>query len=201
MSMMQALLFEPVPVLVTTVQGSLLDANGITTVSVPDHEPGDLILAWGSNRTSTPSPTPAGYTSIVTYICNPSFTTSDRSGRAVYKISDGAAHTITFDGGANGASGDAYSGCYIFRNAIGVGASAGVTTTSTGTTFNAPALSLVQAPSTVVVFTLADNMTAAPANWIRPTTGAYDEYLTAWAGGAFTLSATTALIGCSIEIY
>jgi hypothetical protein len=197
----QALLMEPVPIMVLSVIGSTLSTGGVTTVTIPDHADGDLIVAFGSNRTSTAPPTPAGWTSIATGVANPFGTGSDRSTRMVYKFSDGSAQTLTFDSGSADASADPYSGCLIFRNAVGVDGGAGITDTDTGTTLAVPALTLTRYPSTVVAFSFYDGITAAPAGWTVINGMAYAEYLSAWAGGNFTLGATAALIGTVVEIY
>jgi len=197
----QALLMEPVPIMVLSVLGSSLSAAGVTTVTIPAHADGDLIVAFGSNRTNTVPPTPAGWTSIATGVANPGGGANDRSTLMVYKFSDGSAQTLTFDSGG-GASTDPYSGCLIFRNAVGVDGGAGVTTTATGTTLAIPALTLTRYPSTVVAFSFyGDAITAAPAGWTVIDGMAYAEYLTAWAGGNFTLGTTAAEIGTVVEIY
>jgi len=192
---------EPVPIMVLSVLGSTLSTGGVTTVTIPAHADGDLIVAFGSNRTSTAPPTPAGWTSIATGTCNPFGTGSDRSTRMVYKFSDGSAQTLTFDSGSGTASTDPYSGCLIFRNAVGVDGGSGINDTDTGTTLAVPALTLTRYPSTVVAFSFYDAFTAAPAGWTVINGMAYAEYLSAWAGGNFTLGATAALIGTVVEIY
>ena len=128
----QALLMEPVPVMVLSVLGSTLSTGGVTTVTIPAHADGDLIVAFGSNRTATPPPTPSGWTSIATGTCNPFGTGSDRSTRMVYKFSDGSAQTLTFDSGSSTASTDPYSGCLIFRNATGVDGASGINDNTSG---------------------------------------------------------------------
>ena len=201
MSAQQALMMTPVPILVASVLGSTLTTGGVTSVSIPATAAGDLIIAFGSNRTSTASPTPAGWTSIATGIANPFGTDSDRSTRMVYQFTDGGAQTLTFDGGG-GASTDPYSGCLIFRGASEVGTGAGVSSNSTGTTLAIPTLTVNRVPATVVAFSFyGDSITAAPAGWTISNGMAYAEYLTAWAGGNFTLSDTAALIGTVVEIY
>lgn len=200
MTGIQALLMEPVPIMVQSVLGSTLSAAGVTTVTIPAHADGDLIIAFGSNRTNTVPPTPAGWTSIATGVANPGGGGNDRSTRMVYKFSDGSAQTLTFDSGG-GASTDPYSGCLIFRNAVGVDGAADINDNATGTTLAVPALTLTRYPSTVVAFSFYDAITAAPAGWIVTNGMAYAEYLSAWAGGNFTLSATSALIGTVVEIY
>ena len=210
MSGHQALYHEPVPVLVNSIAGSVVSGAGITTITVPAHADNDIIVAWGSNRTATPSPVPTDsvrgvWSDITSYNFNPFGTGSDRSTRVAWCRSDGRARTITFDGGGTGtASTDPYSGCYIWRNAIIIGASAQVTGTDQGTTFAAPALTLTRAPSAVMVFGYYGGMiSTGPAGWTVDAqgVGAYAEYLTAWAGGNFGLSGTSDLIGCSIELY
>ena len=197
----QALLMTPVPILVASVLGSTVSGAGVTSISIPATAAGDLIIAFGSNRTSTASPTPAGWTSIATGIANPFGTDSDRSTRMVYQFTDGGAQTLTFDGGG-GASTDSYSGCLIFRGASEVGTGAGVSSNSTGTTLAIPTLTVNRVPATVVAFSFyGDAITAAPAGWITSNGMAYAEYLTAWAGGNFTLGDTAALIGTVVEIY
>jgi hypothetical protein len=52
-----------------------------------------------------------------------------------------------------------------------------------------------------VAFSFYDAITAAPAGWTVTNGMAYAEYLTAWAGGNFTLNITAALIGTVVEIY
>ena len=201
MTTQQALLMTPVPVLVASVLGSTVSGAGVTSISIPATAAGDLIIAFGSNRTSTASPTPAGWTSIATGIANPFGTDSDRSTRMVYQFTDGGAQTLTFDGGG-GASTDPYSGCLIFRGASEVGTGAGVSSNSTGTTLAIPTLTVNRVPATVVAFSFyGDSITAAPAGWTISNGMAYAEYLTAWAGGNFTLGDTAALIGTVVEIY
>lgn len=202
MSIQQALLMTPVPILVASVLGTTLTTGGITSVSIPATADGDLIVAWGSNRTSTASPTPAGWTSIATGTANPAGTGSDRSTRMVYQFTDGLAQTLTFNGGSADVSADPYSGCLIFRGASEVGTGAGVDSNSTGTTLAIPGLTVARVPATVVAFSFfGDSITAAPAGWTVTNGMAYAEYLSAWAGGNFTISATAALIGTVVEIY
>lgn len=201
MTIQQALIAPPVPILVTSVLGSTVDGNGVTSISIPATAPGDLIVAFGSNRTSTASPTPAGWTSIATGVANPFGTGSDRSTRMVYQFTTGGAQTLTFDGGSDGTSADPYSGCLIFRGASEVGTGDGVSSNSTGTTLSIPTLTINRVPATVVAFSFYDGITAAPAGWTVTNGMAYAEYLTVWAGGNFTLGATSALIGTVVEIY
>ena len=200
MAGIQALLMEPVPIMVLSVLGSNLSAAGITTITIPAHAAGDLIVAFGSNRTNTAPPTPAGWTLIATGIANPAGGANDRSTIMVYKFSDGSAQTLTFDSGG-GASTVPYSGCLIFRNAVGVDGASGISSNSTGATLAVPALTLTRYPSTVVAFSFYDAITAAPTGWIVDNGMAYAEYLSAWAGGNFTLDTTAALIGTVVEIY
>jgi hypothetical protein len=119
----------------------------------------------------------------------------------VYQFTDGGAQTLTFDGGSADASADPYSGCLIFRGASEVGTGAGVSTNATGTTLAIPTLTINRVPATVVVFSFYDGITAAPAGWTVTNGMAYAEYLDAWAGGNFTLSAGAAEIGTVVEIY
>jgi len=200
MTIQQALLMTPVPVLVASVLGSTVSGAGVTSISIPATAAGDLIIAFGSNRTNTASPTPAGWTSIATGIANPGGGGSDRSTRMVYQFTTGGAQTLTFDGGGT-ASTDPYSGCLIFRGASEVGVGAGVSSNSTGTTLAIPTLTINRVPATVVAFSFYDAITAAPAGWTVTNGMAYAEYLTAWAGGNFTLNTTAALIGTVVEIY
>lgn len=197
----QALLMTPVPILVASVLGSTVDGSGVTSISIPATAAGDLIIAFGSNRTNTASPTPAGWTSIATGVANPFGTGSDRSTRMVYQFTAGGAQTLTFDGGDDGTSTDPYSGCLIFRGASEVGTGAGVSSNSTGTTLAIPTLTVDRVPATVVAFSFYDGITAAPAGWTVTNGMAYAEYLSEWAGGNFTLGATAALIGTVVEIY
>ena len=201
MTIQQALIAPPVPILVASVLGSTVDGAGVTSISIPATAPGDLIIAFGSNRTNTASPTPAGWTSIATGIANPFGTGSDRSTRMVYQFTTGGAQTLTFDGGSDGTSTDPYSGCLIFRGASEVGTGDGVSSNSTGTTLTMPGLTINRVPATVVVFTFYDGISAAPAGWTVTNGMAYAEYLTAWVGGNFTLNATAALIGTVVELY
>ena len=202
MSKHQALLVTLVPILVASVLGSTVNGAGVTSISIPATAAGDLIIAFGSNRTSTPSPTPAGWASIATGTCNPFGTGSDRSTRMVYQFTDGGAQTLTFDGGSGDASADPYSGCLIFRGASEIGVGAGVSSNSTGPTLTIPTLTINRVPATVVVFSFyGDSITAAPAGWTISNGMAYAEYLNIWAGGNFTLSATAAEIGTVVEIY
>jgi hypothetical protein len=198
MSIQQALLMTPVPILVASVLGSVVNGSGITSISIPATAAGDLIIAFGSNRTSTPSPTPAGWTSIATGSHN---SASDRSTRMVYQFTDGSAQTLTFDGGSSTASADPYSGCLIFRGASEVGTGDGVSNNSTGTTLAIPGLTVNRVPATVIAFTFYNGIESAPAGWTISNGMAYAEYLTVWAGANFTLDATAALIGTVVEIY
>ena len=188
----------PVPILVASVLGSDLTTGGVTSISIPATAAGDLIIAFGSNRTSTPSPTPAGWTSIATGSHN---SASDRSTRMVYQFTDGSAQTLTFDGGSSTASAVPYSGCLIFRGASEVGTGAGVNSNSTGTTLPIPTLTVNRVPATVIAFTFYNGIESAPAGWTISNGMAYAEYLTVWAGANFTLDATAALIGTVVEIY
>ena len=201
MTIQQALIAPPVPTLVASVLGTTLTTGGVTSVSIPATAAGDLIVAWGSNRTNTASPTPAGWTSIATGIANPFGTGGDRSTRMVYQFTDGSTQTLTFNGGSADVSADPYSGCLIFRGASEIGTGAGVTTTATGTTLAIPTLTINRVPATVVAFSFYNGITAAPAGWTVSNGMAYAEYLDAWAGGNFTLSATAAEIGTVVEIY
>jgi hypothetical protein len=198
MSIQQALLMTPVPILVASVLGSDLTTGGVTSISIPATAAGDLIVAFGSNRTSTPSPTPAGWTSIATGSHN---SASDRSTRMVYQFTDGSAQTLTFDGGSSTASADPYSGCLIFRGASEVGTGAGVNSNSTGTTLPIPTLTVNRVPATVIAFSFYNGISSAPAGWTISNGMAYAEYLSVWAGANFTLDATAALIGTVVEIY
>jgi hypothetical protein len=202
MTIQQALIAPPVPILVASVLGSTVSAAGVTSISIPATAAGDLIIAFGSNRTSTASPTPAGWTSIATGVANPFGTGSDRSTRMVYQFTDGGAQTLTFDGGSADASADPYSGCLIFRGASQVGTGAGVNSNSTGTTLAIPTLTIDRVPATVIAFSFYGNaITVAPAGWIISNGMAYAEYLSAWAGGNFTLNTTAAEIGTTVPIY
>lgn len=201
MTIQQALIAPPVPILVASVLGSTVSGAGVTSISIPATAAGDLIIAFGSNRTTTPSPTPAGWTSIATGVCNQFGTSGDRSTRMVYQVTDGSAQTLTFDGGSDGTSADPYSGCLIFRGASEVGTGDGVSNNSTGTTLAIPTLTINRVPATVIVFSFYDGITAAPAGWTVTNGMAYAEYLSEWAGGNFTLGATAAEIGTVVEIY
>jgi hypothetical protein len=199
MTIQQALIAPPVPTLVASVLGTTLTTGGITSVSIPATAAGDLIVAFGSNRTDTASPTPAGWTSIATGVRT---TAPDRSTRMVYQFTDGSAQTLTFNGGSADVSADPYSGCLIFRGASEIGTGAGVNSNATGTTLAIPGLTVARVPATVVAFSFfGDSITAAPAGWTVTNGMAYAEYLSAWAGGNFTISATAALIGTVVEIY
>jgi len=192
----------PVPILVASVLGSTVDGAGVTSISIPATAPGDLIIAFGSNRTNNPSPTPAGWTSVATGTANPFGTGSDRSTRMVYQFTTGDAQTLTFDGGSDGTSADPYSGCLIFRGASEVGTGAGVDNdTAASTTLVIPGLTINRVPATLVVFSFYNGISAAPAGWTVIDGMAYAEYLTAWAGGNFTLGETAAEIGTVVEIY
>ena len=202
MTIQQALIAPPVPTLVASVLGTTLTTGGITSISIPATAAGDLIIAFGSNRTSTASPTPAGWTSIATGTANPFGTGGDRSTRMVYQFTNGGAQTLTFDGGSADVSADPYSGCLIFRGASDIGTGDGVDSNTTGTTLAIPGLTVARVPATVVAFSFfGDSITDAPAGWTVTNGMAYAEYLSAWAGGNFTISATAALIGTVVEIY
>jgi hypothetical protein len=120
----------------------------------------------------------------------------------VYQFTTGDAQTLTFDGGSDGTSADPYSGCLIFRGASEVGTGAGVDNdTAASTTLVIPGLTINRVPATLVVFSFYNGISAAPAGWTVIDGMAYAEYLTAWAGGNFTLGETAAEIGTVVEIY
>jgi hypothetical protein len=120
----------------------------------------------------------------------------------LYQFTTGGAQTLTFDGGSSDASADPYSGCLIFRGASQVGTGAGVTTNATGTTLAIPTLTIDRVPATVIAFSFYGNaITVAPAGWTISNGMAYAEYLSAWAGGNFTLDTTAAEIGTTVPIY
>lgn len=209
MTIQQALLLDPVPVFVTSVTGTVVSSGGVTTINVPAHGNNDIIVAFGANRTSTPSGTPTDsvggvWTSVVTYVANPSGTANDRSARVAQCRSSGAARTITFSGGSGTASGIPYSGCMIWRNAAGIGAAAGVNDFSGSgeTTLSAPALSLQRPPGAVMVFTYATSIVSGPAGWNITNGMAWaGPYLTTWGGGNFGVSASLLPIICSVELF
>ena len=204
MSSIQGLMFQPVPNFIDSVIGSTLSTAGITTVSIPAHVDNDLIIAFGSNRSNTPPPVPAGYTSIATGVCNPGGG-GNRATILVYKFSDGSAQTLTFDSPNGTASADPYSGCFIFRNATGVDGNAGISSNSTGTTLAVPTIALARYPSILAAFSFfcdtSIGITAAPAGWIVENGMAYAEYQNTWDGGNFTLNTTSALIGSVVAVY
>jgi hypothetical protein len=209
MTIQQALMLKPIPVLIASVQGSVVDASGITTIDVPAHSNNDLIVAFGSNRTATPSPVPTDsvggtWTSVVTFVSDPGGTTNDRSTRVAVCRSSGAARTVTFQGTGNGASGISYSGCLIWRNAVGTGAAVGVDDFSgTGVSvIAAPALSLQRPPSVVMVFTYAASIISGPAGFNITNGMAWSgPFLTSWGGGNFDLSGSLLPIICSVELF
>lgn len=210
MTIQQALMFKPVPVLINSVQGSIVDAAGVTTITVPEHGNNDLIVAFGANRTATPSGIPtdsAGgvWSSVVTYAADAGGTVNDRSARVAVCRSSGAARTITFAGpGSGAASGIPYSGCLIWRNAAGIGAAQGVNdSTGTGTSvLAAPALALQRPPGVVMVFSYATAIISGPVDWNITNGMAWaGPYLTTWTGGDFGVSGLLLPIVCSVELF
>lgn len=207
MTQQLALLGDAVPILIDTVQGSLLSSAGVTTITVPTHADRDLIVAWGANRTDTPSGTPTdsvgGVWNTLTDASASTDSANDRSMTVASCRSDGQARTITFDGPSASASGLPYSGCMIWRNVRNIGSAVGVSTfSSTGvTTISAPALSLTQPPSVIMVFTYITAITAGPADWSIQNGMAYVRYARTWSGGSFDLSVLLLNISCSVELF
>ena len=210
MTIQQSLMFKPVPILVNSVQGSIVNSAGVTTITVPEHGNNDLIVAFGANRTAIPSNVPtdsAGgvWSSVVTYVASNGNFDNDRSARVAVCRSSGAARTITFAGPSNGIeSVIPYSGCLIWRNAVGIGAAQGVNDFGgSGTSvITAPALTLQRPPGAVMVFTYATSIISGPANWNITNGMAWaGPYLTTWAGGNFGVSGTLLPIICSIELF
>jgi len=209
MTIQQAFMLDPVPVLVSSISGSTVNTNGVTTITVPEHGNNDLIVAFGSNRTATPSPVPTdsvggAWSSVVTFAANTG-TVSDRSSRVAVCRSSGAARTITFQGDfATTPSEISYSGCLIWRNAAGIGAAAGVNDFSgIGTNvIQAPALSLQRPPGVVIVFTYASAIVSAPAGWNVTNGMAWaGPYVNSWTGGSFGVSGSLLPIICSVELF
>lgn len=208
MTQQLALLGEAVPILIDTVQGSTVSSAGVTTISVPAHADRDLIVAWGANRTATPSSTPSdsvgGVWNTLTSAVANTGSANDRSMTVASCRSDGQARTVTFAGPSASASVLPYSGCMIWRNARGIGSAQGANTfTGTGgATITAPALiSLTQPPSVIMVFTYITAIASGPADWTIVDGMAYTQYARAWAGGSFGLSVTLLNISCSVELY
>ena len=204
MSMMQALMIgKRDTTFVDSIIGSSL-SSGVTSVAIPAHQSGDLILAFGSASGTGTAPTAtAGWTSLLTYNNNPTFTSNDRATRVVYKFGDGTAQTLTFTGAGSSAS--AYSGAIIFRNvnAIGNFASTSASTTVASSTFSAPAISpLTYYPSTIVIFSYVPVISSTSiAGGIATNGMVYVPDQTSFAGGTVNLSPSSFRIGCSIEIY
>lgn len=210
MTIQQTFLFDAVPIFITSVEGSVVDVNGVTTISVPTHGNNDFIVAFGANRTATPSGTPTdsvggSWSTVVTYVNNFTGTDDDRSGTVAVCRSSGAARTITFSGPGSGtASGLPYSGCMIWRNASGIGASAGVNDSAdTGSnTITASALSLQRPPSVVMVFGYYTGILSGPAGWNITSGMAYaGPYLTSWSGGNFSVNGSALPISASVELF
>jgi hypothetical protein len=209
MTIQQAFLFDAVPIFITSVEGSVVNASGVTTISVPTHGNNDLIVAFGANRTDTPSGVPTDsvggvWSSVVTFVSN-SGTINDRGARVAVCRSSGTARTITFVGPGTGtASGIPYSGCMIWRNAAGIGAAVGVNdfTGSGTTTLTAPALSLQRPPSVVMVFSYATSIISGPAGWNIASGMAWaGPYLRSWDGGNFAVSGSLLPIVASVELF
>lgn len=207
MTSIAALYMEPVPIMVQSILGSTL-SGGVTTVTIPATQDGDLIVAFGSaSGTATPPTASVGWTTITTFNNNPTFTGNDRATRVVWQRTTGGGKTLTFTGA--GTSGVNYSGALIFRNAIGIGsyAATSATTTSGSTSFSAPAFAQSFASSTVMMFGYVPNVTACTNIGIPDvppviTNGiAYVGYQAAFAGATLTLSTASFPIGASVEIY
>jgi hypothetical protein len=206
MTSIAAFYMEPVPIMVQSILGSTL-SGGVTTVTIPATQDGDLIVAFGSAIRSTPPTVTAGWTTITTYNNNPGGTGNDRATRVVWQRTTGNGQTLTFTGA--GTSGVNYSGALIFRNAIGIGsyAATSATTTSGSTSFAAPAFAQSFSSSTVMMFGYVPNVTACTDIGIPDvppviTNGiAYVGYQAAFAGATLTLSTASFPIGASVEIY
>jgi len=99
---------------VTSVNGGALSA-GSTSVTVPAHAVGDLLIAFGASQNSIPA-TPAGWTSLAT-VSN----AGGLYGRAVYKTGSGNSETATFTS-AGGNSAGAWSSAIVLRGVTGIGA-------------------------------------------------------------------------------
>lgn len=151
--MMAAFSAPPEPIAyVTSATGSGLSA-GNTSVTVPAHAAGDMLIAFGAGQSGIPA-VPAGWTSIATVS-----STAGRHGRAVYKIGSGNSETVTFASGS-GSSGSSYSSVVVLRNVLGIGAVAVAQNNNAGsTTITLPALALQDTSGKSMV--LGTNFSAA----------------------------------------
>lgn len=79
---------------------ALINAIGgtnITSLTVPTHQNGDVILLMNGNRDSLVPATTSGFTSIITGSVDNGGTTSDRSYRLQFRISDGTITSLPVD--------------------------------------------------------------------------------------------------------
>ena len=141
---------------VTSARGGAL-ADGATSVTVPAHAVGDLLIAFGASTSGIPN-TPAGWTSLAT-VSN----SGGAYGRAVYKIGGGNSETVTF-ASARGDGSGAWSSVMVLRGVTAIGAVA-VTQNNfiNSQTLTLPALTL-QDPSgqsAVLAAGYLPNLTAA----------------------------------------
>lgn len=169
MSIIQAFTYRSkIPIqFVASIRGSALarpsgSTISRTTINIPAHTPGDLLLAIGTNVGSVPpAVSTAGWT-ILKDITGFGTSFKPYSSKCVYKISQtGAAETCTFFG--SGSDPDFCSSCFIIKNVSGVGAS--VTTTFSSETANIPVASMplqvVDGSSTVVILTTKPYITSS----------------------------------------
>lgn len=183
--MMAAFSAPPEPIAyVTSATGSALSA-GSTSVTVPAHAAGDMLIAFGAGQSGIPA-VPVGWTSIATVS-----STAGRHGRAVYKIGSGNSETVTFASGS-GSSGSSYSSVVVLRNVLGIGAVAVAQNNNAGsTTITLPALALQDTSGKSMV--LGTNFSAA-------VTGAGPDRVVSGVGlwrGVTSFPATTVTVGAS----
>lgn len=113
--MMAALPPQPIAY-VTSALGSTL-SSGATSVTVPAHQAGDLLIVFGASQTVATS-TPAGWTSLAEI---GSSNSGGRYGRVVYKYGTGGSEVVSFQSGS-GTSSAVYSSVIVLRNVVGIGA-------------------------------------------------------------------------------
>lgn len=197
------------------VQGSALTRpsgtfTSRTTINIPAHNPGDLLVAIGTNIGSVPpSVSTAGWSILsdmtgmsVTSMVSSTVVTTNYSSKCVYKTSQtGAAETCTFFG--SGSDPDFCSSCFIFRNVTGIGAFKTSIFSGGGTNIPVPSLTLqvVDGSSTVVVLTPKPLITSSNIPGIVINTGgAYNLNVSAFSGGAVFTSKTIPTGSIAIEL-
>jgi hypothetical protein len=172
-----------------------------TTITIPAHQQGDLILAIGTNQGVTaPSISTAGWSILATRsggLAARQFTST-----LAYKFGQtGASETCTFFG--SGIWGNISSSCMIFRNVAGIGALSSFSAAAEVGNFSLPSLSLQMNDGTSAVVCMVAHPYISSTNIAGSIVNFGSAYFlnrTNFPGGDCFLSAAVPAISFSIEL-